>query len=624
MNKKGFIGLGVAIVAGVVILLLALGIGIFTALNWYTIIGAGLIVLTIIYVIPAAIQGNVDRNKIIVILILVGVGLFIFFIPKMGILQQTMFTMSISDVEVKDDGGKILIYATQGGGQQLELTISPTKINQFIDDDGYRIKNTMILSAKFVGSDMKFNFYTDNEHIDYVKLLKETRISNYLGSCKDECIQQGYDNTVAIYDPSFDNDCYCIETFDNGYVTYFTGGESGGFEIEFDLDGDKQILKDDSQYIELKGGLAKIRWVGNLLGINSVGTPNSHVYHVNNNWYLVSEQAYSNVENGLQDFIKCMDDYGIANSEDEYKVCRDKYYNIVNSNIKSIDSQYVNTESNVESVSFTNGTMTANLVQPTFKPTYTIELDKNLVDLVKIIKVSGVPDIIECIGDQEYNEAGSKSVSAKIQNAGHNEAYFDFVIECDNEYMNGHADGLDFGPGETKTVNFQLAGGNPDENTNEGTCTLSVIDSNSRESSECNFNFDVKYKSGVSDCIGDETTCSPDKKTLFRCINDKWKLKVCKDGCELKDGKSYCIGEESNETTSKEACDKLIESNPSRYQWIEGVDYPWYKFWKKDVSGYCKDNYQIYFILGGIGGFILLIIIILILTKPKNGKKKKK
>lgn len=102
--------------------------------------------------------------------------------------------------------------------------------------------------------------------------------------------------------------------------------------------------------------------------------------------------------------------------------------------------------------------------------------------------------------------------------------------------------------------------------------------------------------------------CPPD----IGCAKDQ----TCQAGKCVGGTRDVPIDEAFNATyyaglsTAQEACEKLIATNPARWQWVEGVDYPWYEFWKKDVPAYCKDTWMIYFILGGVGIFALIVIVL--------------
>jgi len=476
---------------------------------------------------------------VVVLISLIALGFFAF-----GI-QESMLPAGISNVVVKDQGERILVYARTGGGSELNLYLSPEQLNKYLEPQGYKANKGLTLSAEYVKGYKRFSFFTTESEQNSIKLIKYAGSFNIISPFSpcdaNACSNHGFANAITAYYTGFPPfaKCHCYSYKNHGYVNSFTGHSSGGFKVKFTLDGETKYLEDDRQSITMKNGLAKITWYGNLLGINEVNPPNMDVFHVANSWYLVGKNAYSNVESGFVDFKRCV---GLQTTKETLSSCLSRYNSIINSNIYPRDQEYINSISNVKSVSFVPGEMLVELAQPTFIPTFIIELD---ADLVQIVKLSGKPQIVSCIPDQVFDEAGSKKVSARIKNIGEAQGFFEFSITCDNPEMSGRADSIDVDPGETKTVYFQLAGGNSKQTTNKARCTLTVTDRNSGYKDSCNFNFDVKYKSGISECNDGETKCSSDRKILYTCENGVWQPKACDYRCEyLASGGAYCAEKE--------------------------------------------------------------------------------
>ena len=82
MNKKGLLPLILAIIA-VVIVSSLIGIKLFAEVNLFTITGIGIIALTLIYVAPAALNDNLNNKKITFVVILLFIGAFLIFTPKL-------------------------------------------------------------------------------------------------------------------------------------------------------------------------------------------------------------------------------------------------------------------------------------------------------------------------------------------------------------------------------------------------------------------------------------------------------------------------------------------------------------------------------------------------------------
>ncbi len=475
--------------------------------------------------------------------------------------------LSMSNIEVNEDGSKILVTIVPKGTDQLEIYFTPDELNEQLESQGYKATTSSILRLKFIESSKKF-YFTDDE-LNAIKLLKITDMGNYYGFGTSKsaiisyCKNEGYPNTISAFwtDTGFFaiSNVNCIEYFNNGYVNSFsTGLGTDGFKVQFDLDGEKGYITGDEQFISMANGKALITWQGSLLGINQLGAPNYDVFHIENQWYLIGKNAYSSVSSGFSQFISCMDStnwLGTRPNVNDFNSCKSIYYGVFNNHIKSKNSEYVSQVSNAEAVSFSQGVMYVNLKQPTFNPVFTIELDASKVGLIRL---SGEPIIESCIPMQMFDVAGTKSVSATIKNIGNDEGLFDFKITCDNEDMSGHADSLNFYAGETKSVNFQIYGGNPGTTTNHGACFLKVTDRVSQKSVSCGYSMSVDYKSGISDCIGDETRCSGDLKSVYNCVNGKWVRSECIGdlACGYKNNIAQCLDEEGDIVTGKCAdCD---------------------------------------------------------------------
>lgn len=479
--------------------------------------------------------------------------------------------LSMSNIQVKDNGAKILVTVTPQGPDDLEIYFTPEELNNALESQGYRATQASILKVKYVESSKKF-YFTDNDQSS-IKAIKVTDTGNYwgLGTSKSAivsyCINKGYPNTVSAYytDTGLQiSNVNCVEYFNNGYVNAFnTGLGTDGFKVEFNLNGEVAYITGDEQFVSMANGKALISWQGSLLGINNIGAPNYDVYHIENQWYLVDKNAYASVSSAFSNFISCMDStnwLGTRPNVNDFNSCKNNYMNIYNANIQSKNAEYISQVSNAESISFSQGIMFVNLKQPTFKPVFTIELDATKVGLIRL---AGEPQITNCITNQYFTSAGTKSTSATIQNMGSNEGYFDFKITCDNEEMSGHADSLNFNAGETKTVNFQIYGGNTGTSTNSGRCEIKVTDRASQKSDSCFYDMDVAYKSGISECVGTETRCSGDLKSVYNCVNNKWVRSECIGdlSCGYRENIAQCLSGEGETLYKKcSSCEAFAKS----------------------------------------------------------------
>ena len=310
----------------------------------------------------------------VLIVLLVGALALIQFSGTFSFLSIT--PLSISNVDIVDGGGKILVYARQGGGNEISIDFTPSKLNSYLNEKGYMATKSSKLTARFIEQNIKIPFSTSETDYNTIKLLKSPKSIGFnWGSCHiSDCKNKGYGKTVAAYGDGYlaNYDCYCVEEYNHGYTLSFnTGYLSKAFKVEWDLDGEKKIMESDYGSVNF-GSKALIKWQGNLLGSNSIGVPNYDVYHVDTSWYLIDSKADSRVSSAYSNFITCTDK---QLSKSQYNTCKSTYFDVIDNQITPQDSYYKNEVPNVRSISFSSGNMYVNLDKPTFLSTYTIELD---------------------------------------------------------------------------------------------------------------------------------------------------------------------------------------------------------------------------------------------------------
>lgn len=473
-----------------------------------------------------------------IVLIVVTLGGILQFSGVVNFLSIT--PLSISNVEINDAGSRILVYARQGGGNELSIDFTPSRLNSFLESKGYKATTSSRLTAKFIENNIRIPFSTYESEYNTVKLLKSPQSLGFELQCSiSTCKNKGYINTVASFGEGILTSfkCYCVEDYNNGYTLSFNSGfSSRAFKVEWNLDGQTKIMDSDSGYINF-GSDAIIRWEGSLLGSNTIGVPNYDVFHIGSSWNLIDKNADSRISSAYSTYKNCVGQSQLTRSQ--YDSCQASYYNVVNNQLDSKNSNYKNEVPNVAGISFDYGLMNVDLKTPTFVPTYTIDLNANKVGIVRLI---GKPNIVECPSDQLFSEAGSKNINFRIKNDGTTDAGFRAYTQCGN-LISTNSQEFDIGSGETRSINLLLSGGNLGTTTNKGSCTLFVKDSNSNSQDSCSFNVEVEYKSGVSECVGSESTCSPDGKSIYRCEDGFFKQYNCNPGtvCSYSGGNAVCI-----------------------------------------------------------------------------------
>ena len=512
-------------------------------------------------------KSNVIGFIILGFMFLIGLGVVLQVTGTFSFLSIT--PLSISNVDIIGSGSRILVYARQGGGSELSIDFTPNALNSFLEAKGFKATQSSRLTAKYIDQNIRIPFSTSETEYNAIKSFRSPQSIGFnYGRCNiQDCKNKGYTETVAAFGEGYlaGYDCYCVEDYNNGYTLSFNSGfSSRAFAVEWNLDGQTQTMTSDVTSINF-GSAAIIKWQGSLLGSNTIGVPNYDVYHVGNSWYLIDKNADSRVSSAYSTFKLCVNKVSLT--KQQYDTCKASYESVVNNQISSKDSNYKYEVPNVRNIDFDNGLMNVILDEPTFLSTYTIELDASKVGIVRL---KGIPEITECPSKQEFLEAGSRNINFKVKNIGTTEAGFNAYTKCGTS-ISSNSQEFDIDAGETKSVSLLLSGGNTGTTTNRGTCTLYVKDSNSNNQDTCSFQVEVEYASGISDCVGDESTCSPDGKSRLVCVNGAYKTYACNTGtvCSYAEGKAICIvGDEDDKGNMKcESCGDFALSNMVGLLW---------------------------------------------------------
>lgn len=624
-NKRG-IGLLIAtiIALGVVVLILgifALVVSIFSPTFRMFLLGGGILLIAIPLIAQQRLTGA--RLGLIAVFVVIG-GALLFFGT-----QQTFAAFSISDVQIEGDGDRILIFARVGGGQEFAITFGPSSLNGFIQNDGFQATDSVRLSAEYVESSKDFRFFTSTSNINTVKNIERLGditifTTNRLAAC-----QESWPTTTNVVDEGVFARFGCYGTRNIGDINSFTGGESGGFAVRFTLDGETATVTEDVRSVTMAGGRAIINWQGNLLEVNNIGAPNAQVFRTPGAFVLVNENALSNINDGFQNYQSCTGTSIIPLSQ--LNSCRGVYSSVVSNNLRDIGGDYIDIEANAVDFSFSQGVFMVDLSQPVFVPTFTIELD---ADLVKLVKLAGEPRINSCLSNQDFDVAGSKSASAVVSNVGDDEGFFDFRVECSNPDMTGSAPSLDIPAGASRTVNIQLAGGNTGQDINEASCSLTVTDRGSGSFDSCGFEFDVQ-PGKFGECVAGQRMCGADGFTLFTCVGDSFQPTSCQNGCQDFGGAPQCLpGPDEPEPPALDELRKACETKAARQPllgWTFTETVRERGFFEKitsfdfsdfEVTGECKASFVPFYVGGGV--ILLLGIFITILVFRNRDKKRRK
>jgi len=159
-------------------------------------------------------------------------ALFIVINSGVNFRPLSVGVISVSDVQVKDNGAKILVTVTPQGMDDLQVFFSPSELNRQLESQGYKATSSSVLKVKYVESSKKF-FFTDNER-NSIKKLRTIDTGNYYGfgtsksSIIAYCKDRGNPNTVSAYFTDtgiFEiSNVICVESFNEGYVNSFNTG----------------------------------------------------------------------------------------------------------------------------------------------------------------------------------------------------------------------------------------------------------------------------------------------------------------------------------------------------------------------------------------------------------------
>lgn len=479
------------------------------------------------------------KNKIALIAGIVLVVVILGVLAKQGLfkLPFALTTLSVSDVEVKDQGSRILATITPQGSDMLEIEFNPESMNPSLKKQGYIATKSSILTANYIKSSKKF--YFSNTELNPIKLVSTKDVPGITVFCRKSLCPSVTNQEVLSAFAVGVGGCRCIYSYTNGYINSFTGFSSDGFKVEFDLDGEKKYISTNAEDMKqrIDFGSSSIEWAGSLLTINNIGTPSADVFHVGTSWFLIDKQASAKVSLAYSEFKSCLTNYP---SKAIYEKCSTIYWNVVNTYIDSSSNarKKYERELGVNSISFEKGIMYLDLKDPTSMPLFRVSLDAKKV---RLIKIKGQPEIQNCIEDTTFERAGSKVLSATIVNTADTEGFFDFTIKCDNPLISGYAESKNFDAKESKNVNFYMSGGNTGKSTNTGRCILNVQDREDNlgaNTRKCNFDIAVEYSPDVEVCS--ESKCTEDLKFLLKCENKQITKIECAEKCSYINNKAQC------------------------------------------------------------------------------------
>jgi hypothetical protein len=473
---------------------------------------------------------------LIVFILLVVVGSIVYF----GFINTPQSvsgytSLSISNVEIVDNGAKIRIYGVSNGAEQINIDFTPSKLNQYLENKGYSATKSVTGSITLNNPTREFYATKDNEkifsNIGYYEL-------SLLKSCDNN-------KPIGITQEVFRIRSTGICAYENSQGVYasFSGKTVDSTPVNVNIGGSTGTLNPSSgnNVLTLNDGKTKIEWVGNLVNYQGLNTPNYALLFSNSEYTkLIRQDSWSSYENTLLDF-KTNADIGLF-STSQAKSEINAFNNAFNTILVDKTNDYKNSV-NIDGLTFTNNGIKVDLTTPTQFPTFIITLDATKVGIVEL---KGKPNIVSCVSDKDISSGDTYSTNVKVKNIGSNDGSFYAQLSCSGDSgASGIVSEQYVKAGQTVNLPVQVSGTNTKSGTQDNTCTIKVIDRKSGDSDTCKFILGVKYQQNII-CTPNSKTCL-DSSTLKIC-NSKgtsFTTQDCDLGCiVLESGEAQCKGED--------------------------------------------------------------------------------
>lgn len=540
-NKRGAV---FTLTAGIVAILAGLALAviiaalIFTAIKWTLVVGGGGLVLTFIYGVFPAMRGELSKRKTVFLLFL-----FLFFgvitlLPYIGFVQQTALgftTLSISNVEVIDDGARIRVYGVATGAENLQIDFNSDRITQYILDDGYKATQSITGTIKLTKQTKRFML--DKQTDELFKRLRAENIGIFTTCSTNACSAEsptGYVHNGARFRSSTLG-CVCLYERGEGINSIFVGRSILDSKVDFNIGGATGSLEPSrgNNVLILNDGSTEIEWTGDLSNFEEITYPQYSVLFKESVYNrLISRNAWSNYKDAVNNLGQCTEvgpnffsNLNVPGAQllfslpsvTQINSCVDTFNNELNTVLASKNLQYI-ASIDAASLSFSQNSMDVELKTADKFPTFIITLDASKVGIVEL---KGKPDIFSCAGDAKINSGDTDFLPLAVKNIGESSGSFSGSVEC-GDIASGTIGERFFEVGETATMSVQITGTNNEEGIKTTSCTYTITDRKSQRSDSCSSQISVEYQSGIVCDLG-----------TSKCLDDG-KLRVCSE-----DGKSF-------------------------------------------------------------------------------------
>lgn len=465
-------------------------------------------------------------------------------------------TLSISNVEVVDNGKFIRIFGVSTGAEALSIDFRSSKINSFINDDGYGVTKSVTGSIILDRQIKRFPIIKITDQNFYE--LKTQRVGLFSG-CSSLTGYTLLGSVISLGTWSSPINKICFYKRGIGINSEFTGQSIRDSSISFNIGGATGTLNPSLgiNTITLNDGRTKVEWTGDLSNYDQISNPGSTysiLFHESEFQKLINRNSYALSQDEAIKFSSCMGKSSSALSvftggvfsllsnlktTSQIGSCINTYNNRVTNILADRTSSYT-FSINAKGIDFTFNSLLVDLKTADAFPTFIITLDASKVG---IIELSGKPSIVSCVPNKKIQSGDTFSTSISVKNIGTSDGSFFGSISCSGQAMgSGTISEQYVRSGRTVDLPVQITGQNTVADTiKSSTCTYIIKDRKSGASDSCSSTLDVEYQSGLV-CEPSSVKCI-DADILRTCSNDgkTYADNICDLGCQaLPDGTGVC------------------------------------------------------------------------------------
>lgn len=664
-NKKAFapiLAAGGGFIILAVALIIIIGAIAFLASSAirYTLIGVAIIGMTFIYVIPSAISGEFNKNKIFFVLILMVIGVFFIVLPKTNLIQQTAIPTSCSGGQVLSISSAIKTYSSGLQKDVIRVEFSTLPQAECIDIKWNEVDLENKLKQTGVDFDVQKSSLGDIILYNYKKIynIRQQTTGTYEkigftniapggifeGCSNDHCRDKI--PTGAILIDSIQNNptlgrCNCVHKYNYGYPAEFQSSEEYVWDTKIKIDGEGETTLfshgvNDVKLTDNIGNNVFVAWSGNRVTNTNLGSIprgaflpiNSQVYRMNSDSssYTTERDRLTELKNDLTNrcnnlFSNCITE---TNNMAEYNTDLDLKTSSSNLQNWAAGESFVN----AEATEIINNKLFVDLKTPTLYPTFTLDI---VASEIGIFVTTGKPEVTCPANVNDLISGQTKFAEFGIKNIGQSNGAFQYTLICDKgSQVLSPAPPQSISTGNSLNVRATLGLTVPEQGSLSSNCVFTAKESNTLETDSCVFSYTSTYQ---GQCANGTKSCEVGNTELWTCNADgSFTKEECENSCATDGTTSFCktsadgdgTDSDADQNETKVECIPFVESKVIK----EGVDkglFGWRSLLnseKQFTTTSCVVSGA--FIITIFGGVILIIVIMILSMKPKKGDQRKK